>query len=178
MKYLPQISRKLTASLTTWLEAILRWGGLIMIIWSSMMVKNETARRRELTQIPVIGAAHEELAKNYWRKGEEQLTRQELEMVQGSDGKGVKTEVLGATTGFAKLKEWQEEETNLQSQLGFWKQIAEKYPSYRDGYLMQGYYAIKTSERETARSAIAAAMSIDPNDTRGRELQRYLEETR
>lgn len=164
MTFLPQISRKFSAINWSRWGSPVRWILLTLSIVASLMGKSELARKRELSIVPAKREAHVQLAQAYFRLGEEDKAKSEL---QG--------EVLGSQSEAAELSHWRDELAKNKLKLITWQQITEKYPTYRDGYLLTGYYAMLTKEWQSAKAAFEAAAVIDPDDTRVRELQKYLE---
>ena len=44
-----------------------------------------------------------------------------------------------------------------------WKQVVEKRPDYRDGYIMLAWYAQELGKTEEAQASIQKVMALDPN---------------
>lgn len=165
MKFLPHISRKFSALNWTNPVRLGRWGLLVIFVSASLAGGDELARKQELSFVPIRREAHVRLAETYFGVGRVDQARRELAQL----------DVLGLQTDSPELTIWRDEQEQGKLQLNKWQQITVKYPNYRDGYLMTGYYGIQTKEWQTAKAALESAAAIDPLDTRVGELNKYIE---
>lgn len=85
--------------------------------------------------------------------------------------------VLGVQyVSFAQEYSFKEQERiRIQEEVGFWEQVVEKYPDYRDAYFKIALLEYQLGSTVKSKEFLQKTLLLDPNFDKGRELERILE---
>lgn len=72
-------------------------------------------------------------------------------------------------------KQRKKEKDRVTYEMSFWQQVINTHPDYRDAYFMVALLQYRLGDTVSSKGYVQKAMSIDPNFTKGRELQKILD---
>lgn len=140
----PHFSHRIRARVIFSLEMAILWSSLAALIAVNVLAlqKSRPAHWDKLVMI-------------LWNQGYKQEARN----------------VLGATTDLVESLTRQEEEAaELQKKYAFWQIVASARPDYRDAFVQLTTLAYQLGKPDEARSWLARASSLDPNNQTIRDL--------
>lgn len=78
------------------------------------------------------------------------------------------------SSSLTQQKEAKKEKERVKYEVVFWEKVVQLHPDYRDGYFMLAVLEYQLGEASQSKSFLSKAMEIDPNFTKGKELEQML----
>lgn len=117
-----------------------------------------------LKEFPWHSQAHVSLAALLMSNGNELQAQQELVLAHSKPTWPIQKQVLGETDELSDLeKKVREEQQNFAEKERYWKDITEKYPLYKDGWIQRAYLASLQKKTTEAMEYTQKVQQLDPN---------------
>lgn len=142
----PQFTRFFSASLLLGLGALF---GLNGFLWTK---QTRDPYQLEVLKAPWSPTTHEQLAQQYRQEGKTPQAVAELRLAQ----------VLGASINTDQITQWESERSQKEAALASWQTVAERYPDYRDAYIILASLSYELGQFDRARAYLSRAEALDP----------------